>query len=189
MTRKPRPRRRYLTKRAAQLVTGAGSASADGLAAPEGFERWHVLDSEGRPSTVLRRVDNLARLKASLGADRVNALVALRSATEARERGIAPRSCLNVSPGAGPDGYLALMQQRLDFDNLCDQMWAAIPAECHGTVSAIVVHGWTISALARHRGGRLILQQQIVCRHLEAAADAINLLLDRRFGRASLRLA
>ncbi len=158
-----------------------------GLDAPEGYQREHVLDLEGRPSTVIRRIDNLARLRATLGGDRVNALMALRMATEAMERGLTPRCGLDMSPGAGPDGFLALMQHRLDASLFAGQMWGAVPIECQPSVRVIVVQGWTVSELARERGGRAVLQQRKINGDLREAADAINLLLDARFGRARVR--
>lgn len=187
--RKARAKGKHRAQRLVRLATGAGSAAAVGLDAPEGYSREHVLDVEGRPSTVIRRIDNLSRLRATLGGDRVNALMALRMATEAMERGLTPRCGLDMSPGAGPDGFLALMQHRLDASLFAGQMWGAVPADCQFSVRVIVVQGWTVVELARDQGGRVILQQRKINGHLKVAADAINLLLDERFGRAKVRAA
>ena len=178
---------RQKAQRQVRLATGAGSAAAVGLDAPEGYQREHVLDVEGRPSTVIRRIDNLARLRATLGGDRVNALMALRMATEAMERGLTPRCGLDMSVGAGADGFLALMQHRLDASLFAGQMWGAVPSDCTLSVRVIVVQGWTVVRLAQHQGGRVVLQQRKINGHLRDAADAINLLLDSRFGRARMR--
>lgn len=187
--RKARAKSKNGARRLVRLATGAGSAAAVGLEAPEGYSREHVLDVEGRPSTVIRRIDNLSRLRATLGGERVNALVALRMATEAMERGLTPRCGLDMSPGAGPDGFLALMQRRLDASLFAGQMWRAVPTDCQLSVRVVVVQGWTVAELARHQGGRTILQQRKINGHLKVAADAINMLLDERFGRSKIRSA
>jgi hypothetical protein len=178
---------RHRAQRVVRLASGAGSAAAIGLDAPEGFAREHVLDLEGRPSTVIRRIDNLTRLRATLGGERVNALMALRMATEAMERGLTPRCGLDMSPGAGPDGFLALMQHRLNAALFAGQMWGAVPRDCELSVRVIVLQGWSVIALARDQGGRVVLQQRKINGHLKVAADAINALLDERFGRAKVR--
>jgi len=180
---------RLKAQRLVRLATGAGSAAAIGLEAPEGYQREHVLDADGRPSTVIRRIDNLTRLRATLGGDRVNALLALRMATEAMERGLTPRCGLDMSPGAGPDGFLAVIQHRLDAALFAGQMWGAVPSDCQLSVRVVVVQGWTVMKLARCQGVRVVNQQHKINGHLKAAADAINLLLDARFGRTRVRSA
>lgn len=187
--RKARTKGKNRAQRLVRLATGAGSSAAVGLEAPEGYSREHVLDVEGRPSTVIRRIDNLSRLRATLGGERVKALVALRMATEAMERGLTPRCGLDMSPGAGLDGFLAMMQHRLDASLFAGQMWRAVPADCQLSVRVVVVQGWTVAELARHHGGRTNLQQRKINGHLKVAADAINLLLDERFGRSKIRSA
>jgi len=165
------------------LASGAGSAAAVGLEAPEGYSREHVLDVEGRPSTVIRRIDNLSRLRATLGGDRINALIALRMATEAMERGLTPRCGLDMSPGAGPDGFISVIQHRIDASLLAGTLWGAVPPHCQISVRVVVVQGWSISKLARLTGGRVEVQQRRIAGHLRTSADAINRLLDCRFGR------
>ncbi len=185
--RKRKAKTRHRAQRVVRLATGAGSAAAVGLDAPEGYSREHVLDAQGRPSTVIRRIDNLARLRATLGGERINALMALRMATEAMERGLTPRCGLDMSPGAGPDGFLALMQHRIAASIFAEQLWAAVPIECAVSVRVIVAQGWSVEQFARQGGARLSSRRLRIKRDLEVAADALNAVLDQRFGRARIR--
>lgn len=171
------------------LASGAGSAHASGLAAPEGFLREHVLDVEGRASTVIRRIDNLYRLRDILGADRVNSLMALRMASEAMERGLTPRCGLDMSPGSGPDGFLSLIEHRISASLIAGQLWGAVPEDCMATVRIVVLQGGTIDRAASAIVRRKVDARLIVHGQLERSADAIGCVLDARFGRPKMRVA
>lgn len=176
-------------KKRHQLATGQGSSEAQGLEAPPGFERHHVLDVEGRPSTVIRRVDNLVAMKGLLGSERVNALIGLRMAMEAQERGLTPRCGLDMSPGSGPDGFLILIGYRIDAAALAGDLWAAVPEPCHRTVRAVVLNGLSLNDAGADVVGRRERVIARLTRDLEIAADMVAAYLDHRFGRARTRVA
>lgn len=179
--------RRQRQKRKQRLATGAGSGRVTGLVAPPGFERITVMDDDSRPSIVIRRRDNLVRLRQVLGVERVEALTALRMAAEMMERGLTPRCALDRSPSGGPDGYLAVIQHRIDDGRLAAELWAAVPENALADVRAVVVEGKSIEALAREQGGRLEVRRAVIRRKLGRAADAVGAVLDARFGRARMR--
>ena len=181
-------RQRRLAAQAA-LPTGAGSRVANDLIAPEGYQREHVLDVDGRPATVIRRIDNMMSLRRVIGPERVNGLICLRMATEAMERGLAPRCGLDMSPGAGPDGFISLIQHRIEAARTAGEMWSFVKPGQEMTVRLVVLQGASIEVAAQARAQRMADARASVKTDLEAVADAINCYLDRRFGAPRMKAA
>ena len=173
----------------AALPTGAGSRVANDLIAPEGYQREHVLDVEGRPATVIRRVDNMLSLRRVIGPERVNGLICLRMATEAMEGGLSLRCGLDMSPGAGADGFLSLIQHRMAAAQTAGEMWKAVKPGQEMAVRLVVLQGASIEVAAQARGQRMADARASVKADLEAVADAVNNYLDRRFGAPRMKAA
>ena len=173
-----------------RLATGAGSGVVHGLHVPAGFERVTVMDAGSRQAVVIRRRDNLHMLRTRevLSGERVNALIALRMAAEKLERGLAPRCALDRSPGGGPDGFLAVIQHRIDDAAFARRLWDVVPAHCVIDVEAVIA-GHTIERWSRVTGGNAVRRRGRIRLHLAQAADAVLKALDRRYGRAMVRRA
>ena len=148
------------------------------------------MDADSRQAIVIRRRDNLLLLRTRevLSGERVNALVALRMAVEKLERGLAPRCALNRDPGGGPDGFLAVIQHRVDDATFARWLWAVVPEHCLVDVRA-VVGGHTIERWSRITGGNAVRRRGRIRLHLTQAADAVLAALDGRFGRTKMRVA
>lgn len=151
------------------------------------FERATIVDPNSRSTAVLRRVDNLARLRGVLEDHQVTALQALRMADDAASRGLTPKNALDLTPGAGPDGFLLVIQHRIDAGRFADELWAAVPVEARLTVKR-AIRGWSVERCARVMYGRTERNRKRVVARLTKAADGVNAALDALHGTAEGRI-
>lgn len=150
---------------------------------PVGCER-----SQLGTQTVIRRKDNLDELRRTRLTDaRLASLRLYRDAWEAVGREMGYRCALDQTPRGGDiSGALsARIKAAAWFDRLHD----AVPQRCHRTVAMIVVNGWTLTACVEDIGGRATETRSRLLRDLEAAADAVAIVLDQAYGIARMSVS
>lgn len=173
---KRRPRHRM------RVNKGIGPARGV-LDVPAGCER-----SQLGTQTVIRRRDNLDELRRTRLTDaRLASLRLYRDAWEAVGRDMGYRCALDQTPRGGD--ITGALSARIRAAAWFDRLHDAVPQHCQRTVAMIVVDGWTLTACVEDIGGRATVTRARLVRHLEAAADAVTIVLDQVYGRARMNVA